>query len=156
MRRPQRNINGLVFTKQFDITVDSDFCRSRDHHPVFRAVMVHLYRQAFARFHGDAFHLVAVARVDRVIFAPRTIHFAMHPMLMATIGFDLLDHFFHILHRVTVGNQHRIFGLHYHQIFHPDGGDQARFGVHIAVFSFVINHIAVANVALGGVGADLP
>ncbi|ETJ39144.1 hypothetical protein Q604_UNBC06904G0001, partial [human gut metagenome] len=67
MRRPQRNINGLVFTKQFDITVNGDFCRSRDHYPVFRPVMMHLYRQAFARFHGDAFHLVAVARVDRVI-----------------------------------------------------------------------------------------
>ena len=75
---------------------------------------------------------------------------------LSTLGFDLLDHFFHILHRVTVGNQHCIFGLHYHQIFHPDGGDQARFGIHIAVFSFVINHIAVANVALGGVGADFP
>lgn len=78
----------------------------------------------------------------------------MYSMFMAIIGFDLFDYFFYILYRVTVGNQYRIFGLYYYQIFYFDGGDQVRFSIYIVVFSFVINYIVVVNVVFGGVGVD--
>ena len=118
--------------------------------------MVHLHRQPFTRLHGDAFHLVTLASVDGVIFAPRAVDFTVNMVFVAAIGLDLLHHFFNVLHGITVGNQHRVFGLHDHQIFHPYRGDKARFGVDVAVFRFVADHITVMDVTLRGMRANLP
>ncbi len=156
MGRPQRNIDGLVFTEQLNLAVDGDSGGPRHHHPVLGAVMVHLHRQSFPRLDGNALHLIALARVDGVVFAPRTVNLAVHVVLMASVGLDLLHHLFHVLHRVAIGNQHGVFGLHHHQILHADGGHQAGFGVNVAVFRFMADDVAVVDVSLRGVGADFP
>ncbi|MEX5725061.1 hypothetical protein WLF10_03188 [Enterobacter cloacae] len=119
-------------------------------------MVMHLYRQAFARLHGNALHLVTFARIDGVVFAPRPVHFAVNMVLVATVGFDLLYHLFNVLHGVTVGNQHGVFGLDDHQILHPHRGHEAGFGVDVAVLGFVANHITVMDVTLRGMRADLP
>ena len=75
---------------------------------------------------------------------------------MTPVSFNLLHHFFHILHRIAIGNQHRIFGLYNHQVFHPDGRHQARLRINVAVFRFMANDVAVMHVSLGGVRADFP
>ncbi|SUG55026.1 Uncharacterised protein [Salmonella enterica subsp. diarizonae] len=77
---------------------------------------------------------------------------AVHVVLMASVGLDLLHHLFYVLHRVAIGNQHRVFGLHHHQILHADGGHQAGFGVNVAVFRFMADDVAVMDVSLRGGG----
>lgn len=68
---------------------------------------------------------------------------------MASVGLDLLHHLFHVLHRVAIGNQHGVFGLHHHQILHADGGHQAGFGVNVAVFRFMADDVAVVDISSG-------
>ncbi|MNP75440.1 hypothetical protein D3C76_1725010 [compost metagenome] len=75
---------------------------------------------------------------------------------MTTISFDLLDDFFDVLHRVAIGNQHRVFGLHYHQIFHAHGGHKTRLRIDIAVFGFMADDIAMMDVAFRRMSADFP
>ncbi|MNT82881.1 hypothetical protein D3C72_2226740 [compost metagenome] len=75
---------------------------------------------------------------------------------MTTVGFDLFDHFFDVLHGVAIGNQHRIFGLDDDQIFHAHRGHKTGFSVNIAIFCFVADHIAVMHVAFRRVCADFP
>ncbi len=75
---------------------------------------------------------------------------------MAAIGLNLFHHFFNVLHRVAIGNQHRVFGLDHHQILHPNGGHQPGFGIDVAVLRFMADHISVMDVAFRGLGADLP
>ena len=61
MARTERNVDRLVLTQQFDLVINGDFRRTRHHHPVFSTMVMHLDREPFARFHGDALHLVAIA-----------------------------------------------------------------------------------------------
>ncbi len=156
MGRAQWDVDRFVFPQQRYHLVDGHFGGTRHHHPVLGAVMVHLHRQPFARFNGDAFDLVAIALVDGVVFAPWTVNFAVNVVFMAAIGLNLLHHFFDVLHRVAIGNQHRVFGLHHHQIFDADGGHQPGFGINVAVLGFMADHIPVMDVAFRGLGADLP
>jgi len=77
-------------------------------------------------------------------------------VLVAAVGFDLLNHFFDILNGVAVCNQHGVFGLHNHQVFDPHGSHQAGLGIHVAIFGFVANDIAMMDIALCGMRTDLP
>ncbi|MNS95607.1 hypothetical protein D3C72_1298740 [compost metagenome] len=77
-------------------------------------------------------------------------------MLMTAISFNLLNDFFDVLDGVSVGNQHRVFGLYNHQIFDANRGDQAGFRIDIAVFGFVADDIAMMDVAFRRMGADFP
>ncbi|CCJ92010.1 hypothetical protein BN132_3938 [Cronobacter turicensis 564] len=66
---------------------------------------------------------------------------------MAAVGFDFLS---------TVGDQHRVFGLHHDEIFHADGGHKAGLGIDVAVFGVMRNHVAVMHVAFRRMVGDLP
>ena len=156
MGRPKRNIDRLVFSEQFDVIIDRHFRGTGHHHPVFSPVMMHLHGQSLTGFNGNSLHLVTVSGINGVILAPRTVNFTVNMVFMSSVSFNLLHHFFDVLHRVAIGDQHRIFGLHHHQILHPDGRHQARFGIHVAVLRFVANDVAMMHIAFSSMGADFP
>ena len=83
-------------------------------------MVMHLKRDTFARLYGQSLNLIAASRINRVIFTPGTINFAVSMMFMTAVCFDRFDNFLHILNGVTIGNQYSILGLHNDQIFHPN------------------------------------
>ncbi len=156
MGRPQRNIDRLVFSEQFDVVIDCHLRGTSHHNPVFSPVMMHLHGQSLTGFNGNPLHLVTVSGINRVVLAPWTVNFTVNMVLMTSVSFNLLHHFFDVLHRVAIGDQHRIFGLHHHQILHPDGRHQARFGIHVAVFRFMANDVTMMHITFSSMGADFP
>ena len=68
-----RNIDRLVFPHRLHRVADGDLGRALDADPVFRAVMMLLQRQFFARQHEQPLDLEPVAVEDRGIATPRTI-----------------------------------------------------------------------------------
>src|SRR5690554_1342023 len=125
MNLAYRNVGGLVFRDQIGIVAVGDFGRAADHNPVFCPVVVHLDRQLGAGLHGDAFHLVAVAVIDRIIYTPGPVNFPVVHVLVSTITFDAFNDLFDILDLIFVGDEQGVFGFNDHQIFHTNRGYKA-------------------------------
>src|SRR5690606_33739037 len=73
---------------------------TRDHNPVFGAVMVHPHRYFLFGHNGTAFDLIAVPCIYRSLFAPAAIDFAVNSMLGAAAFFQALDNGFYVLNMV--------------------------------------------------------
>src|SRR5690554_4646228 len=125
MNLAYRNVGGLVFRDQIGIVAVGDFGRAADHNPVFCPVVVHLDRQLGAGLHGDAFHLVAVAVIDRIIYTPGPVNFPVVHVLVSTITFNAFNDLFDILDLIFVGDEQGVFGFNDHQIFHTNRGYKA-------------------------------
>jgi hypothetical protein len=74
VHRAHRDIDRLVLVHGLDVVIDGDSRRAAHHDPVLGAMVVLLQRQPVARLDDDAFHLMAVAIVDRLIAAPGAMH----------------------------------------------------------------------------------
>src|ERR1700722_12863128 len=77
MHGADRNIDRFVLVHRLDGFIHRDARRTSHHDPVLRAVMVFLQGESSARFHDDAFDLMALTHVDRLIGAPGTMHLEM-------------------------------------------------------------------------------
>src|SRR5471030_3204104 len=141
-----RDIGRLVFRQQLDALAAGDAGRAADHHPVLGAVVVHLQRQLAARIDGDALDLEALADVDALVAAPRTVDLGVVQMLGAVLRLQVFDDLLDALHLVLVGHQHGVGLLDDDHIFQADDGDDAALGAHQRA-----RHAVQVDVAAGGV-----
>src|SRR5690554_6182798 len=148
MNLAYRNVGGLVFRDQIGIVAVGDFGRAADHNPVFCPVVVHLDRQLGAGLHGDAFHLVAVAVIDRIIYTPGPVNFPVVHVLVSTITFDAFNDLFDILDLIFVGDEQGVFGFNNHQVLYPDGCNQSAFRPYQGALGIVSYDVAAKAVAV--------
>ncbi len=123
---------------------------------MLRAVVVHLQREAGARFHGDALDLEARALVDAVVGAPGAVHPAVALGLGAGLLHQVPDQLLDLLHAVLVGDHHGVLGLHHHHVVQADQGDQLVLAVDQAVAAVLQHDVAARDVAGGVLALDLP
>src|SRR5471032_3538245 len=147
--RGNRDVGRLVFTQQEHVFVAGHFGGAADHDPVFGAVLVHLQRQARARFDRDVLDLETPAHVHRVVGAPRTIDFAVVLGFAAALFVESVDHLFHALDRVLVGDHHGVLGFDDHDVFQADHRHQFTVAVDHAVSAVLDNHVTFGDVAVG-------
>src|SRR5471032_510629 len=147
--RGNRNVGRLVLTEQEHVFVAGDFRGAADHNPVFGAVVVHLQRQARARLDRDVLDLEAPAHVHRVVGTPRTIDFAVVLGFAAALFVEGVDHLFHALDRILVGDHHGVLGFDDDNVFQADHRHQFAIAVDHAVAAVLDDHVAFGNVAIG-------
>ena len=123
---------------------------------MFGAVVVHLQRQAGPRLDRDVLDLEAPAHVHRVVRPPRTINFAVVLGFAATLFVQGVDHLFDTLNLVFVGNHHRVFGFHHHDVVQADHRHQFAVAMDHAVGAVLNHHVAFAHVAIGVFLIDIP
>ena len=121
--------------------------------PVLRAVMMHLQREPRARFHHDALDLEALARVDGIVVAPRTMHLAMIGRFGASLLLDASDDRLDVLHAGFIGDENGVGGFHDHQILRADARNQPPFRMRISGRCALEHHASARDVffaVLGG------
>src|SRR5260370_36244246 len=75
--RADRNVDRLVLVHGLDELIDGHPRSAAHDDPMFGAMVMLLQREPAARLHDDAFDLVAIAIVDRLIAAPGPMHLEM-------------------------------------------------------------------------------
>ena len=95
------------------------------------SVMVILQRQTRARVHHDALDLEACAFIDALEIPPGAVHPPVRGVLGSLLSLQRLDHFFHALRCVLLGDQHSVRSLHNDEIIHAHCRDQAMLRAHI-------------------------
>ncbi len=120
------------------------------------AVVVQLQRQARARLDHDALDLEAIAMLDGVIEAPGPAHLAVRVGLRRVQDLHARDHILDVLHVRAIHHQHRVGGLHHHDVAGPDARHQAPVGMDIAGMRAFEHHAAAPGVAFGVLVHGIP
>src|SRR5690349_13939240 len=102
------DVGGLVLVQEQRVVAARDLGAARDHHPVLGALAMQLQRDRRAGLHHQAFHLIALARVDRLVVAPRTVDAPVAQVLGAVGALQVLDHLAHVLAARAVGDEQRV------------------------------------------------
>ena len=118
--------------------------------------MMHLQRQLGAGVHGKALDLVARAGVDAFVGSPGAVHPPVGGVLGALVGLHPVDQQLDVLRRALARHQHRVGGLDDHQALDADRGDHAVLGLDVGVGDVGHEHVAFADVAVGGLVVELP
>ena len=88
MSHAERDVGRLVLAEQELLFATGDErCPAHDD-PMFRAVVMHLQRQARTGTHNDAFDLKALAVIDRIVKAPWPTDFSMRIGLRRLVPLD--------------------------------------------------------------------
>src|SRR2546428_1609361 len=98
-----RDIRGFVLREEHDFLAARHFRGARHHHPVLRAILVHLQRQRPAGLHHDALDLKALACVDAFVIPPGPVDPAVRNVLGSSLPVEALDHFLDLLRARFVG-----------------------------------------------------
>jgi len=73
----------------------------------------------------------------------------MHLVADRTLLLQSGNHCLHILGAVAASDKNRVVGLHYHQVIHPEGGNQGLLCRHQAVVAVDAQHLAARDIAVG-------
>jgi hypothetical protein len=84
-------IDRLVLVHKMNLVVPGDLGRSLDDDPMLGAMEMLLQGQALTWFYDDAFDLVALPEIDRLIIAPWPVGALMFQRLGAIFGFKKID-----------------------------------------------------------------
>src|ERR1700674_1903416 len=152
------DIGGFVLAQHRHLLAACHLHRPGDHDPMLRTVMVALQRQLAAGLHHDAFDLIALAPVQALIPAPRTIDAIVLEREVAAGPFQIFDHKLDVLGVVLRGNEHGVLHGHHHQVLHPHQGDASVIAEDEAVGRVFEDNLAVAlhHVAGGVLGQEAP
>src|ERR1700730_18823821 len=91
MHAAYRQVDRLVLVHKMNLIVPGDLGRSLDDDPMLGAMEMLLQGQAFAWLDDDAFDLVALPEIDRLIIAPWPVGALMFQRLGAIFGFQEVD-----------------------------------------------------------------
>src|SRR6476620_10453464 len=90
---------------------------------MFRALLVTLQREFAPRFYHDAFDLVAIASIESLIPAPRSVHTIMLERLRASILLELLDNELDVFGVLLRRYQHGIICGYHHDVLKTHQSD---------------------------------
>ena len=83
-------------------------------------------------------------------------HLAVHRVLVALLGAQVVDDQLDVLAAFTAGHHHRVGRLDHDHVVQADGADQPAGGVYQGVGRVLDDHVADAGVAKPVLGRDLP
>ena len=110
--------------------------------------MVQLQAEAGSRQHGDALHLEAVALIDGVEFAPGPEDLAVEHGQRLVVVAHAGDERPEVLSLVLGRYEHRVGGLHHHQVVGAEHRHQARIRMHERTPCVFKNDVSSGDVAV--------
>src|SRR6478672_7992049 len=102
------NIGRLVFLQEPGLVADGHFGSSRNHDPMFRAMVMLLQRELRARLHDDPLRLKALAPVHGLVGAPGPMDAGWLVRACVLAVSQLLDDLLSILRAIERCEEHRV------------------------------------------------
>src|SRR5690348_16619304 len=149
MHSADRDVDRFVLVNGLHLIVDGDERRSAHDDPMLRAMMVLLERKALTRLHDDPFDLVALAVIDRLIAAPRTMDLEMVFRHLWRYSFQFCDQPLETVGVLLTRDEDGILRRDDHEVVDALKRDQRLLACDIAVAGILEHGPALCRIALG-------